>query len=211
MKHCCEGKSSELVALREKQGNVLRIVLGINATMFFIEFTMGWIAHSTSLLGDSLDMLGDAVMYALTLFVLHRSSQSKARVAFLKGIVLAAFGLGVFIEAISKIFVDVLPTASTMGWIGVLALFSNTTCLLMLLKHKNDDLNMKSVFICSKNDIISNFGVLVAAFLVSFFQSKWPDILVGGIIAALFFQSAFSIIKESKNMLDDLRDGESSP
>jgi cation diffusion facilitator family transporter len=197
MKSCCEGKGSELNSLREKQGNVLKIVLGINATMFFIEFTMGWIAHSTSLLGDSLDMLGDAVMYGLTLYVLHQSSQSKARVAFLKGVVLAAFGLGVLIEAILKTFSDVLPSAPTMGWIGGLALAANLICLLMLLRHKNDDLNMRSVFICSRNDIISNFAVLVAAVMVSTLNSKWPDIIVGGFIASMFLSSAFTILKES--------------
>jgi cation diffusion facilitator family transporter len=197
MKSCCEGKGSELNSLREKQGNVLKIVLGINATMFFIEFTMGWFAHSTSLLGDSLDMLGDAVMYGLTLYVLHQSSQSKARVAFLKGVVLAAFGLGVLIEAILKTFSDVLPSAPTMGWIGGLALAANLICLLMLLRHKNDDLNMRSVFICSRNDIISNFAVLVAAVMVSTLNSKWPDIIVGGFIASMFLSSAFTILKES--------------
>jgi cation diffusion facilitator family transporter len=197
MKHCCENKSSELISLREKQGDVLKIVLGINATMFFIEFTMGWIAHSTSLLGDSLDMLGDAVMYALTLFVLDRSTQSKARVAFLKGLVLAAFGLGVLIEAIFKTFSDIIPSAPTMGWIGLLALLANTACLFMLLRHKNDDLNMKSVYICSRNDIISNFAVLVSAIMVSTLDSKWPDIVVGGFIASVFLSSAFAIIKES--------------
>jgi cation diffusion facilitator family transporter len=197
MKQCCENKCSELNLLREKQGNVLKIVLGINATMFIIEFTMGWIAHSTSLLGDSLDMLGDAVMYALTLYVLDRSSQSKARVAFLKGLVLAAFGLGVLIEAIFKTFSDIIPSAPTMGWIGLLALLANTACLLMLLRHKNDDLNMKSVYICSRNDIISNFAVLVAAIMVSTLNSKWPDIIVGGFIASMFLSSAFTILKES--------------
>lgn len=165
--------------------------------MFFIEFTMGWFANSTSLLGDSLDMLGDALMYALTLLVLDRSFQSKTRVAFFKGLVLAAFGLGVMTEAIYKIFSDILPSAPTMGWVGALALAANVTCLVLLLRHKNDDLNMKSVFICSRNDIIANSGVLLAAFLVSFFHSKWPDIIVGGVIASLFFHSAFLIIKES--------------
>ncbi|MFI5390647.1 MAG: cation diffusion facilitator family transporter [Bacteriovoracales bacterium] len=197
MKSCCENKDLELIALRDKQSQVLKIVLIINATMFFIEFTMGWIVHSTSLLGDSLDMLGDALMYALTLFVLDRSLKSKTRVAFFKGLVLGAFGLGVMVEAISKIFSDILPSAPTMGWIGGLALVANMVCLQLLLRHKNDDLNMKSVFICSRNDIIANVGVLLAAFLVSFFKSRWPDIIVGGVIAVIFLNSAFLIIRES--------------
>jgi cation diffusion facilitator family transporter len=165
--------------------------------MFLIEFAMGWIANSTSLLGDSLDMLADALMYALTLFVLDRSLKSKTRVAFIKGLVLGGFGLGVMIEAISKTFSDILPSAPTMGWIGGLALVANMGCLLLLLRHKNDDLNMKSVFICSRNDIVANFGVLLAAFFVSIFNSKWPDIIVGGVIAVIFLNSAFLIIRES--------------
>jgi len=197
MKNCCESKCSDLLLLRDKQSKVLKIVLAINASMFIIEFIMGWIANSTSLLGDSLDMLGDALMYALTLFVLDRSLKSKARVAFFKGLVLAAFGLGVMIEAILKTFSDIIPSAPTMGWIGGLALVANTICLFLLLSHKNDDLNMKSVYICSRNDIISNFAVLVAALLVSTFKSKWPDIIVGGFIASIFLSSAFTILKES--------------
>lgn len=165
--------------------------------MFIIEFTMGWMAHSTSLLGDSLDMLGDAVMYGLTLFFLTKSQRSKAKVSLFKGIILSAFGLGVLMEAFSKIFLDILPAASTIGWIGGLALFANSICLLLLLKHRKDDLNMKSIFLCSRNDIIANTGVIVASFSVSYFQSKWPDIIVGGIIASLFLSAAFSIIRES--------------
>jgi cation diffusion facilitator family transporter len=197
MQSCCEQKDSVLIALRKKQGKILKIVLALNLTMFFVEFGMGWIARSTSLLGDSLDMLGDSLMYGLTLFVLHRSAKAKAKVAFFKGIVLGAFGAAVIVEAFFKIITDVIPSSSTMGWVGLMALAANTACFLMLYGHRESDLNMKSVYLCSRNDIISNFGVIVVSFLVSYFNSKWPDIILGVIIASLFLQSAFSIIKES--------------
>jgi cation diffusion facilitator family transporter len=204
MKSCCESKSSELDALRSSQKNILIIVLIINALMFFIEFTFGILSRSTAVLADSLDMLGDATVYAFSLYVINRSSKWKASAAFLKGIIITLFGFYVLGEAVSKIISDVLPVAKTMGAVGFLALIANTSCLLLLLKHKDDDINMKSTWICSRNDIIANSGVLLAAFLVSWFESKWPDIIVGLAIAFVFLQSSFSILSESYKELKNI-------
>lgn len=197
MDSCCEGKSSELNALREKHGKVLKIVLSINFAMFFIEFWQGLVAHSSALQADSLDMLGDAIVYAFSLFVLHKSDNWKTRAAFLKGILIAIFGVGVFIGTVTKAFAGGMPAFETMGWIGGLALIANLTCLCLLLRFRKDDINMKSTFICSRNDIISNVGVLVAALFVHLTASKWPDVVVGGIIAIIFLRSAWSILGES--------------
>tara|TARA_Y100000768_G_scaffold316879_1_gene252036 strand:- start:3308 stop:3922 length:615 start_codon:yes stop_codon:yes gene_type:complete len=197
MKSCCEAKSTELDQLRTKQKKVLLIVLAINAIMFFVEFTFGILANSTALLADSLDMLGDATVYAFSLYVINKSIKWKASAALLKGVIITVFGLYVFGEAIYKTFFEVVPVAETMGIIGFLALTANGLCLALLLKHRDDDINMKSTWICSRNDIIANTGVLIAAICVSVFESKWPDIIMGLIIAFVFLKSAFHILKDS--------------
>lgn len=197
MKSCCEAKSTELEQLRTKQKNVLLIVLLINALMFFVEFTFGILSKSTALLADSLDMLGDATVYAFSLYVINKSMKWKASAALLKGVIITVFGLYVFGEAIYKAMADVVPMAKTMGVVGLVALAANSTCLLLLLKHRDDDINMKSTWICSRNDIIANTGVLLAAICVSYFNSKWPDIVIGLAIAFVFLKSAFHILKDS--------------
>lgn len=187
--------------LREKQARVLKIVLAINLVMFGVEFSSGLWAKSTALMGDSLDMLGDAIVYGFSLYVLHKSERTRATAAFLKGLIIMAFGLWVLAEAVQKIFSDSIPLAETMGIIGFVALVANVACLLLLIKHKDDDLNMKSTYLCSRNDIISNTGVLVAAALVALTNSKWPDIAIGLIIAVLFLRSSWPILVESISLI----------
>lgn len=205
MKSCCEDKSSELIKLREQQGRILKIVLVINAVMFIVEFTSGWYARSSALMADSLDMFGDALVYGFSLFVLHRSQKWRATAALLKGIIISVFGLFVLVEVILKIFSDVVPRAETMGLIGLVALLANLTCLFLLMKHKNDDINMRSTYICSRNDIISNTGVIIASVAVGTTQSKWPDIAIGLLVAVLFLRSAWPILTESVSELREAR------
>ena len=195
MKSCCE--EIDASRLQANQRRVLIIVLGINVVMFFVEMTAGIVAQSTSLLADSLDMLGDALTYGLSLFALNQGIRWKARAALAKGVIMMVFGMGVLIEAIAKSFLVVLPSAHVMGVIGFVALAANLVCLLMLTPHKNDDLNLRSTWICSRNDIIANVGVLVAAAAVTLLTSKWPDILVGFCVALVFLTSAFTVLKES--------------
>jgi cation diffusion facilitator family transporter len=197
MKECCENKVSELAALRASQGRVLWIVLAINAIMFVVEFAGGIFADSTALMADSLDMLGDATVYAFSLFVLNKSAAWRTGIVRLKGTVMAAFGLGVIGQVIANAVLDSVPVAKTMGGIGFFALCANLLCLLLLLRHRNDDLNMRSTWLCSLNDIIANGGVLMAAGLVALTQSKWPDLVIGTIIAIVFLSSAVKVLWES--------------
>jgi cation diffusion facilitator family transporter len=194
---CCETKAEEIQALRTKHRNVLTIVLIMNALLFVIEAIAGLLAHSTALLADSLDMLGDTLVYAFSLYVLWRSAEWKAMAAILKGIVMAIFGVGVFAEAVYKIIAGIVPSAETMGIIGFLVLLGNGVCFLLLYRHRSDDLNMRSTWLCSRNDIIANLAVLIAAGTVAFFKSNWPDVLVGGLIALLFLQTALGVLIES--------------
>lgn len=197
MKSCCEAKAGDLKILRERQGKVLKAVLAINLVMFVVEFAGGWISQSTALMADSLDMLGDATVYGFSLYVLHKSEKWRAGAALLKGVIIALFGLGVLGQAIHHALIDTLPAFEGMGLIGALALAANAFCLYLLTRHKNDDLNMRSTYICSRNDIISNTGVLLAAALVWITGSKWPDIAIGLVIAFVFLRSALPILVES--------------
>ena len=195
MADCCNGKACEIEALRDRQRSVLKIVLGINAAMFFVELTAGLLADSVSLIADSLDMLGDALVYGFSIFVVARGSRMKAKAALLKGGIMAAFGLFVFAQAMYKIMVPHLPVFETIGVIGLLALAANSLCLLLLWRHRTDDINMSSVWLCSRNDIIANVSVLCVAVVVWLTNSGWPDILVGLGLAALFLRSAVFVLR----------------
>lgn len=197
MADCCNDKACEIDALRSRQSSTLKIVLGINAVMFMIELTAGLLGNSVSLVADSLDMLGDALVYAFSLYVVARSPTMKARAALLKGIIMAVFGFFVLGQAIYRIVFPQLPVFETIGAIGLLALAANSTCFFLLWRHRADDINMSSVWLCSRNDIIANISVLFAAAGVWFTHSGWPDILVGLALAALFLRSATHVLREA--------------
>jgi cation diffusion facilitator family transporter len=197
MASCCEDKSCEVTALRESHGRVLWIVLAINALMFVVEGWAGLLAHSTSLLADALDMLGDALVYGFSLFVLARSARWQAGAALAKGGFMLAFGVGVLGEALYKVFDPVMPSVETMGIIGGIALCANLVCFFLLYRHRGDNLNMSSTWLCSRNDLIANAGVLLAAGVTYMLTSRWPDIIVGSIIAILFLRSAFSVLSQA--------------
>jgi len=197
MDACCEQKAEEIKTLRGEHRKVLIVVLVINAVLFVVEAGAGLLAHSTALLADSLDMLGDSLVYGFSLYVLWRTAEWRATAAVLKGIVMAAFGVGVLAEAVYKVTAAVVPVAETMGIIGLLVLLGNGLCFLLLFRHRSDDLNMRSTWLCSRNDIIANLSVLLAAAGVRIFDSGWPDILVGAAIAGLFLRSASTVLQES--------------
>jgi Co/Zn/Cd efflux system component len=187
---CCD-----VAPVQDGQRRVLRIVLVINAVMFAVELGAGLLAHSTALLADSADMLGDAVVYGFSLYVIGRGPAWQRRGALLKGGLMAAFGAGVLIEIGLKLARGLTPDAHLMSGIGVLALAANASVLLALWRHRADDLNMRSVWLCSRNDVIANAAVLLAAFGVMLTRSPWPDIAVGLSIGALFASSAVEVIR----------------
>jgi cation diffusion facilitator family transporter len=197
MDSCCETKSAELSVLRGKHKTVLIVVLVINAVLFVVEAAAGLLANSTALLADSLDMLGDSLVYGFSLYVLWRNAAWKAKAALLKGAIMAVFGVGVLLEVIYKVISGIVPSAETMGIIGALVLLGNGICFFLLFRYRSDDLNMRSTWLCSRNDIIANVSVLVAAIGVKVFDASWPDIAVGVGIAALFLRSAFTLLHES--------------
>lgn len=199
MDDCCANKAGELerLARGRDQRRVLMIVLGLNAAMFVIEFSAGAIAGSASLMADAVDMLGDAMVYGLSLYALDRGMRWQAGATLAKGGFILLFGLGVIAEIVVKITSGVPPSSPLMLGFGGLALIVNLTCLALLWKYRTQDLNMASTWECSRNDVIANVGVLAAAGGVALLNSPWPDILVAAIIAALFLRSACGMIARS--------------
>jgi cation diffusion facilitator family transporter len=208
MDSCCETKATELAVLRGRQGRVLTAVLAVNATMFCLEFGAGLVAGSTALLADSLDMLGDSLVYGFSLYVLHRSATWRARAALGKGLIMIVFGLAVLVEATLSLRAGVAPLVPIMLGMGTVALIANACCFGLLWRHRADDINLRSTWLCSRNDLIANCAVLVAAGLVAWSHSIWPDVIVGVGIAILFLRTAASVIRESFSELDRLQ-GES--
>lgn len=195
MANCCNDKACELETLRSRQSSTLKLVLLINAVMFVVELAAGLMSDSLSLLADSLDMLGDALVYGFSIYVVARGARMKARAALLKGGIMAAFGFFVLGQAIYKILFPQLPVFEAIGAIGLLALAANGICFALLWKHRAEDINMSSVWLCSRNDIIANVSVLFAAAGVWLTHSGWPDIMVGLVLAALFLRSALFVLR----------------
>ncbi len=194
MAHCCSDKSCQIETLYRRQSAILKTVLGINVVMFIIELAVGLMSNSLSLLADSLDMLGDALVYGFSIYAAARGARTKATAAILKGGVMAVFGVFVLMQAIYKLFFPYVPAFAAIGAIGLLALGANSLCLFLLWRHRADDINMSSVWLCSRNDIIANISVLFAAGGVWLTHSSWPDILVGVALSALFLQSSLSVL-----------------
>ena len=204
MTHCCDEEANALLAMRERQANVLRIVLVASVAMFAIEFTAGLWAHSTALLSDSLDMLSDGLVYAFSLYVLHRSTSWRSGAALVKGILMAGLGLGVLIEAGLRLRAGELPSAPAMATVGTLAFATNALCFTLLYRHRSDDTNLRSTWLCTRNDLVANVSVLVAAAVVTRTGSAWPDWLVGIAIAMLFLRTSIVVTREA---LSDLMKG----
>ena len=181
MSDCCDDKIADFHN-DHRHRKILWILLLINAVMFLVELVAGLLVHSTSLLADSADMFADAFVYGVSLVVVGKSTYDKARVSLFKGIIMSLLGLVALTEAVSKILSGTQPDHEVMGVIGFLALIANFTCAFLLLKHKDDDINMKSTWICSRNDVIANVGILVAAGLVYLTQSNLPDAIIGSAI-----------------------------
>jgi Co/Zn/Cd efflux system component len=197
--HCCHDKGHELerMALHKDIRRVLIIVMMLNAMMFVLEFSAGLVARSASLMADSVDMLGDALVYAISLYALNRSLRWRAGSALLKGAFILLLGLGVIVEIGVKIFWDVPPASSIMLLFGAMALVANLSCLALLWPYRRHDVNLASTFECSRNDVVANLGVLAAAGLVSASGSAWPDIVVAVAIAFMFLRSSLRVIADA--------------
>ncbi len=196
---CCSRKGDTIAQLGRKadQRRVLIIVMVINFVMFVAEFGGGVFARSSALMADSVDMLGDAVVYALSLYALSRGPRWEAGAALAKGGIILVFGIAVVFEIVGKVINGVPPSSTLMLAFGSAALLANLTCLAMLWQFRSENVNMSSTFECSRNDVASNVGVLAAAGVVAMTGAAWPDIAVGGIIALIFLRSAWRVLAEA--------------
>ena len=197
--HCCHAKGEDLAQMARRRDirRVLIIVLAINSAMFVLEFTAGIIAHSAALMADSMDMLGDALVYAVSLYALDRSARWRAGAALFKGGFILFLGLGVVYQIAVKMLFGVPPSSILMLVFGGLALLANLACLRLLWRFRADNVNLSSTFECSRNDVIANSGVIAAAGGVALLDSPWPDIAVAVVIAFLFLKSAFRVTAEA--------------
>jgi cation diffusion facilitator family transporter len=204
---CC-GSDVKFEGLSADYKRRLWAVIALNAGMFFVETTGGHLAGSNALQADALDFLGDALTYGITLAAIGAAAATRAKAALFKGLTLFLMGLWVFGSTAYHVLVLGVPRAELMGAIGLLALAANVASVLLLMKYKDGDANVRSVWLCSRNDAIGNVAVMVAAAAVWLTASKWPDLIVAGLMAGLFLSSAFQILRQS---LAELRHPVSAP
>lgn len=196
MSGCC-GNDAKFDGVSADYKRRLWIVIGLNAAMFIIEMSAGRIARSQALQADALDFLGDALTYGISLAVIGASLRIRATAALVKGISLFLMGAWVFGTTVWRVFYAGAPEAEIMGLIGAMALATNVTSVLILMRYKDGDANVRSVWLCSRNDAIGNVAVMLAALGVWGSGTGWPDLIVAAIMAGLFLSSAFQIIRQA--------------
>lgn len=196
MAGCC-GQEARFDGVSRGFRAALWVVIAINAVMFVVEMTAGAIAGSQALQADALDFLGDTLTYGISLFVIGMSLRVRATAALFKGLSLGAMGLWVFGSTLWQVFVLGVPNAPVMGAVGFLALAANVASVLVLLRWRDGDANVRSVWLCSRNDAIGNVAVIGAAGGVWLTATPWPDLVVAGLMAALFLWSALQIIRQA--------------
>ena len=201
MAGCGCGAGAEFQGLSAAYRRALWTVIAINAAMFLVEMGAGTLSGSQALKADALDFLGDTATYALSLFVIGRPLAWRARAALLKGLSLGAMGLWVLGATAYQVMVLGLPQAEVMGAVGFLALAANLGSVVILLGYRNGDANVRSVWLCSRNDAIGNLAVVLAAGGVWMTSTAWPDLIVAAIMASLFLASATGIIRQAMGEL----------
>lgn len=192
----CHG-NPQFDGLDPRYKRVLWTVIAINAVMFIVEMAAGRLAGSQALQADALDFLGDTLTYGVSLAVIGMAMSVRAKAALFKGATLFLMGLWVFGSTLYHVLVLGLPRAEIMGGIGLLALTANVASVLLLLRYKDGDANVRSVWLCSRNDAIGNVAVMAAAIAVWGTKTAWPDLVVAGIMAGLFLNSAMQILRQS--------------
>jgi Co/Zn/Cd efflux system component len=183
--------------MRRRHRGVLWAVLAINLALFAVEATAGALAGSSALLGDSLDMLGDALVYAASLYVVGSSARAEAQVAAGKGLVMAVLGAAVLLDAVSRTTTGAVPASTVVAVIGGLALAGNAACFALLYAYRSDNLNLRSTWLCSRNDLVANVSVIFSAGAVAITGTVWPDVLVGGGLALLWLCTSIRVLREA--------------
>jgi len=199
---CCSG-NLKFDGISARFRTILIVVIGINAAMFVVEFGAGLFAGSMALQADALDFLGDTLTYGITLLAIGHALRWRSYAAIFKGLTLALMGLWVMGSTLYRVFVLGVPNEVIMGSIAALALAANLASVLLLLRYRDGDANVRSVWLCSRNDAIGNVAVLIAAATVHRVQAAWPDLLVALLMASLFLHSAYLILRQARGELLD--------
>lgn len=197
--HCCNHDSPPQPD--PKYRRILWIALIVNFVMFAIELVFSQRANSVSLLADSIDFLGDAANYGISIWVLAMSVQTRAKASLFKAASMGLFGVGVLAHAIWNAITGVVPDAHTMTFVGLLALAANLGVAWLLYAYRNGDSNMRSVWLCTRNDALGNIAVVFAAIGVFGTGTNWPDLIVAAIMAALALSAAVQVIKQARREL----------
>ena len=193
---CC-GTSVKFEGLSADYKRRLWLVIAINASMFLVEMGAGALAGSNALQADALDFLGDSATYGISLAVIGASIRIRAMTAIVKAASLSLMSLWVLAMTGYHVLIVGVPRAEVMGVVGIMALAANVTSVLILMRYKDGDANVRSVWLCSRNDAIGNVAVMLAALAVWGTGTKWPDLLVAALMAGLFFYSSMRILQQS--------------
>ena len=195
----CESKAGELAKSQSgERRRTLWIVLGINAAMFIAELAAGLLAQSQALIADSADNLGDTLVYGMSLFVVARSLRWRAGAAFIKGLMQLGFAALVIASIVAGLFGEPEPVGVVMMAVAAAALAGNLICFSLLMKHRGEDVNMRSVWLCSRNDVVGNIAVIASGGLVTLLESKWPDLIVASLVALVFLHTSYVVLRDAK-------------
>lgn len=198
---CCSHSSCSSPTVDPRYRKALWVALFLNALMFVVELGASWTSGSVSLLADSIDFFGDAANYGISLAVLAMAASARAKAALFKAATMGAFGVFVLGKAVYNLQAGVTPEPITMGAVGFAALAVNAGVALMLYRFRSGDANMRSVWICSRNDAIGNVAVMLAALGVFGTGSAWPDLVVAGVMGALALTGAWTVLKQARGEL----------
>ncbi|MGW8310729.1 MAG: cation transporter [Thiogranum sp.] len=194
MSECgCGAEQTDKLEMR-----TLIVLLVINAVMFLTELVLGWLAQSTGLIADSLDMFADAAVYAISLYAVGKGVLYQAKSAQVSGFLQVVLGLGVLFEVLRRLVFGSEPQSTLIMMVGVIALLANIICLVLISKHKEGGVHMRASWIFSTNDVIANLGVIVSGVLVATIGSRLPDLIVGTIISLIVIRGGIKILKDAK-------------
>jgi Co/Zn/Cd efflux system component len=209
--HCCSHDTAPFAGVLPRYRRILLLVIALNAMMFAVEVVAGALANSMALQADAMDFAADAATYGLTLYVIGRPDRWRATAALVKGASLALMGSYVLGATLYRVFVLGTPEPMVMGAVGFAALAVNVTAALLLFRFRDGDANVRSVWLCSRNDAIGNVAVMLAALGVFGTGTAWPDLVVAAIMAGLFLYSAASILRQSTGELRTAPQGGAVP
>jgi len=184
---------------QSEQRRTLILLLAINAVMFCIEFVFGLVGQSTGLISDAVDMLADALVYGVGLYAIGKHTKIKIRGAHISGVFQILLALGVLADVVRRFVFGSEPESMLMIGFGLLALFANVWCLILIAKHRHGEIHMRASWIFSRNDVIANVGVILGGLLVYLFDSHLPDLLIGFAIALIVIRGGIAIIREAAN------------